>query len=371
MKTVLVTGANGFIGKNLIVALKRRKDIQIIHYDLDSPENLLEEALAKADFIYHLAGVNRPERVEEFTEGNVDLTNQICEILCRLGRNPMIILSSSTQALLDNPYGLSKRQAEEVLLNFSKQTGAAVFVFRLNGVFGKWCQPNYNSVVATFCNNIASNLPISISDPKKAIELVYIDDVVLTFINILDNILPVADGVFFNVKPTYQISLGELAETIQEFHDSRTTLEMKEMSGAFTRALYGTYISYLPRDSFSYDLTIKSDSRGDLAELLKSPSIGQIFVSRTRPGFTRGNHYHDTKVEKFVVLDGEAVIRFRHILEEDIIEYPISGHNFRVVDIPPGYTHSIENIGSDDLIVLFWADEIFNPDIPDTISMTV
>ena len=371
MKTILVTGSNGFIGKNLIVSLKRKEDIQIIEYDLESPENILEEGLAKADLIYHLAGVNRPKRVEEFTEGNVDLINQICETLKKLNRKPQIILSSSTQATLDNPYGLSKRQAEEVLLNFSKTTGTSAFIFRLNGVFGKWCKPNYNSVVATFCNNIARNLPISISEPKKEIELIYIDDVIRTFIDIIDNNFPVSDGAYVTVKPAYQIAIGELAEMIQGFHDSRETLELQEMGNSFTRALYGTYISYLPKDSFSYDLTKNSDSRGDLAELLKSISIGQIFVSRTRPGFTRGNHYHNTKVEKFVVLEGDAIIRFRHILEKDIIEYPVSGYEFRVVDIPPGYTHSIENIGSNDLIVLFWADEIFDPDIPDTIGMTV
>jgi UDP-2-acetamido-2,6-beta-L-arabino-hexul-4-ose reductase len=376
---ILVTGAKGFIGKNLVVALKRRAGLDVIEYDLDSPAELLEEGLAKADVIYHLAGVNRPERIEEFTEGNFDLTRQICDALRRLERTPLLVLSSSTQAALDNPYGLSKRQAEEAVFDFGRETGASVFVFRLHGVFGKWCRPNYNSVVATFCHNIACNLPIAISDPTREIELVYVDDVVRAFIGVMDNRLPVSDGKYCLAEPTYRISLGPLADTIQGFRDSRVSLALPDMSDSFHRALYSTYVSYLPTDSFAYTLTQRADPRGELAELLKSPHIGQIFVSRTRPGITRGHHYHDTKVEKFVVLEGDAMIRFRHIRPDvndqrtevgeqrsDVIEYPVSGREFRVVDIPPGYTHSIENVGENDLIVLFWADEILNPEKPDT-----
>ena len=371
MKSVLVTGSKGFIGKNLGVALKRRADVDVIEYDLDSPAGLLEEGLTKADVIYHLAGVNRPKKVEEFAEANFELTRQVCDALRRLGRTPKLVLSSSTQAVLDNPYGLSKRQAEETVFDFGMNTGASVFVFRLSGVFGKWCRPNYNSVVATFCHNIARNLPIAISDPAREIELVYIDDVVRAFISVMDGRLPVSDGKYYLAEPTYQITLGALAETIRDFRESRISLSVPDVSDPFVHALYATYISYLPTDSFTYTLTQRADPRGELAELLKSQHIGQIFVSRTRPGITRGNHYHDTKVEKFVVLEGDAVIRFRHILGGDIIEYPVSGSEFRVVDIPPGYTHSIENIGQNDLIVLFWADEIFNPDVPDTLGMRV
>jgi len=371
MKSVLVTGAKGFIGKNLVVALKRRTEVDVIEHDLDSPAGSLEKGLAKADAIYHLAGVNRPERVEEFTEGNFDLTRQVCDALRQLGRTPLLVLSSSTQAALDNHYGLSKCQAEESVFDFGKLAEAPVFVFRLPGVFGKWCRPNYNSVVATFCHNIACGLPITVSDPKKEIELAYIDDVVSAFIGVIDGRLPVSDGKYSLVEPTYRISLGALADTIQSFRDSRFSLELQDMSDPFSRSLYATYISYLPTESFAYALTKKSDPRGELAELLKSSHIGQIFVSRTRPGITRGHHYHDTKVEKFVVLEGNAVIRFRHILGGDVIECPVSGGEFRVVDIPPGYTHSIENIGQNDLIVLFWADEIFNSSIPDTFGMPV
>jgi UDP-2-acetamido-2,6-beta-L-arabino-hexul-4-ose reductase len=371
MKTVLVTGAKGFIGKTLTVVLKRRTDVVIIEHDLDSPTGLLEEGLAKADVIYHLAGVNRSTRVEEFNSANFDLTQQVCDALQRLDRTPLLVLSSSTQAVLDNPYGFSKRQAEEAVFDFSRETGASVFVFRLPGVFGKWCRPNYNSVVATFCHNIARDLPIAISDPAREIELVYIDDVVHSLIGVMDSRLPVSDGKYCLVEPTYRIFLGALAEIILGFRDSRVSLALPDISDPFVRVLYATYISYLPADSFAYTLFQRADPRGELAELIKSPRIGQIFVSRTRPGFTRGNHYHDTKVEKFVVMEGDALIRFRYILGMDVIEYPVSGNEFRVVDIPPGYTHSIKNIGQNDLIVLFWAAEIFDPNIPDAFGMMV
>lgn len=371
MKTVLVTGAKGFIGKNLVVALKRRADISVIEYDLDSHKSLMHESLAKADVIYHLAGVNRSKRVEDFTEGNLQLTAQVCDTLRGLGRTPQLVLSSSTQAELDNSYGLSKQQAEEVVFEFGRETGAAVFVFRLSGVFGKWCQPNYNSVVATFCHNIARDLPITISDPSSEIDLVYIDDVGHAFIDVLDDQSPVSTGRYCVVEPKCRIKLGELAAMLREFRDSRLNLVLPDMSDRFTRALYATYLSYLPPSSFAYATSQKSDNRGELAELLKSPHIGQLFVSRTRPGISRGHHYHDTKVEKFVVVEGDAVIRFRHILGGDIIEYPVSGREFRVIDIPPGYTHAIDNIGQRDLIVLFWANEIFDPDIPDTYGLTV
>lgn len=370
-KTVLVTGANGFIGSNLVIALKRKGNLEVIEHDIDSPPDLLEVNLGKVEVIYHLAGVNRPERVEAFTESNLNLTRKICDTLLRLKRLPRLVFTSSTQATQDNPYGLSKRQAEEAIFDFSQVTGTPVYVFRLPGVFGKWCRPNYNSVVATFCHNIARNHSIEITDPTKELKLVYIDDVVKALIDVLDGHSPIYNDRYCSVEPVYMITLGMLAETIRGFRESRISLAVPEVGNHFVHDLYATYLSYLPTNSFAYDLTLRRDPRGELAELLKSPNIGQIFVSRTRPGITRGHHYHDTKVEKFVVLEGEGVIRFRHILCGDVIEYPVSGREFRVVDIPPGYTHSIENIGQNDLIVLFWADEIFNPDIPDTFGMNV
>jgi UDP-2-acetamido-2,6-beta-L-arabino-hexul-4-ose reductase len=368
---ILVTGARGFIGKNLLVALKRRPDWQIVAVDLDSPPSALTEALAETDIIYHLAGVNRPQKIEEFKAGNFDLTRQICDELVRIGRAPSIVLCSSTQAILDNPYGCSKKLAEEAVLNYASKSGASVFIFRLPGVFGKWCRPNYNSVVATFCHNIARGLPITISDPEREVELVYIDDVVRAFSDCAEGRIPFSEGRFSEVKPNYKLSLGVLAETLQSFSESRSNLKIPDMSKRRNRALYATYLSYLPPDSFAYSLTQNVDPRGELAELMKSQHVGQIFVSRTRPGITRGNHYHDTKVEKFMVLEGEAVIRFRHILGGEVIEYSVSGHEFRVVDIPPGYTHSIKNVGSNDMIVLFWACEIFSPGTPDTFGFAV
>lgn len=371
IRKVLVTGAKGFIGKNLVVALKRRSDVEVIEYDIDSNPDVLNEGLNVADVVYHLAGVNRPERVEEFTEGNFDLTSRICDTLKHGGKKPIFVLSSSIQAALENPYGISKRQAEDAVFAFGRETGAPVFVFRLHGIFGKWCRPNYNSVVATFCSNIARDLPIEISDPAGEVALVHVDDVVRAFIGLMDGHTPDLNDKYCTAKPTYKVTLGALAETIRGFRESRANLILPDMGDPFIRALYSTYLSYLPTDTFAYGLTQRVDQRGELAELLKSPRIGQIFVSRTRPGFTRGNHYHDSKVEKFVVMEGDAVIRFRPILGGDVIEYPVSGREFRVVDIPPGYTHSIQNVGDNDLIVLFWAFEIFDPNVPDAFSMDV
>jgi len=368
---VLVTGANGFLGKNLVVLLKRKNGLDVFEYDVDSSASYLEECLAQVDIIYHLAGVNRPDRIEEFMTSNCSLTEHVCDILRRLGRTPMIVFSSSTHAAMDSPYGLSKRYAEEALFNFGRVTGASVYIFRLHGVFGKWCRPNYNSVVATFCHNISRDLPIAITDPARVIQLVYIDDVVRAFVGVLDGIGPDLDGKYCVVKPTYKISLGVLAQRISGFHESRTSLFFPDVSTSFSRALYATYVSYLPNNSLAYALPRRSDFRGELAELLKSSQVGQIFVSRTLPGMTRGQHYHDSKVEKFAVVEGNAVIRFRHILNGDVIEYPVSGREFLVVDIPPGYSHSIENTGETDLIVIFWSDEIFDSDAPDTVGLTV
>ena len=363
---ILVTGAKGFIGKNLIVNLKRRTDYNVSEYDIDSDYDDLKASLLEADVIVHLAGVNRPKNDDEFQKGNSLFSQDICNLLCEMKRQPLIIFSSSVQAELDNPYGISKRIAEQEFFRLKENYHVPVAVFRLPGVFGKWCRPNYNSVVATFCYNIARDLPITISDPNHKIDLVYIDDVIGSFIDVIDhrNIEPGND--FFLVEPVYYISLKDLAGTIQSFRDSRTSLKLADFNDGLQKCLYATYLSYLPEDDFTYLLEQRIDQRGELAELIKSDYAGQIFVSRTRPGITRGDHYHDTKVEKFAVLDGEAVIRFRHIYTNEIIEYPVSGKDFKVVDIPPGYTHSIENMGQTDLIVLFWADEIFNPTKPDT-----
>ena len=364
MKKVLVTGSKGFIGKNLCTVLRRREDVELYEYDIDKKQAELNAALQQVDCIIHLAGVNRPQKPDEFEIGNVGLVEEICNTLRNLGRAPKIVFSSSIQAELDNPYGISKRRAEEVLQRFAENTGAECVIYRFKNLFGKWCQPNYNSVTATFCHNIANDLPIQISDPAHEIELTYIDDVVGAFIAELESISP--GFSFARPLPSKRISLGELAEKIKSFREMRTRLNLPDFRDAFERALYGTYLSYLDTQDFEYGLEKRSDHRGSLAEFLKSSSMGQIFVSRTKPGITRGDHYHHTKIEKFLVLQGTAMIRFRHIEEEEVLEYRVRGEDYRVLDIPPGYTHSIENVGQDELVTLFWASEIFDPEKPDT-----
>jgi UDP-2-acetamido-2,6-beta-L-arabino-hexul-4-ose reductase len=508
--TILVTGSNGFIGKHLVEALRRRPDTEVIGYDLDAPAENLERGLREADVIYHLAGVNRPQKTEEFKTGNADFTESLCSSLSALGRRPLFVLSSSIQAALDNPYGVSKRYAEEALQRWAAATGGRAVIFRLKNVFGKWCRPNYNSVTATFCHNIAHDLPISISDPSRELDLVYIDDVIAAFLSVLDQApctspldvprsmldvqrspqfpsapsssLPalgsppldvgcsmlnigrspeVLSAPFFReVNTSYRVTLGDLADKIRSFRASRQSLVLPSFADEFTRRLYATYLSYLDGPNFAYALEQRTDNRGTLAEFMKSAQFGQLFVSRTKPGITRGNHYHHTKTEKFLVVEGEAVIRFRFILGAEqgagsgepggvktniehstsnaehprmsteqgagsgepggvktnfehstlntehpgmsaeqgagskepgttskeeragskepaasapptVIEHRVSGREFKVVDIPPGYAHSIENVGTGELVTLFWASEIFDPTKLDTYPMVV
>lgn len=370
----VVTGAQGFIGRNLVVAL-RRAGIDVVEIDVASrPEELLA-GVRGAAVIYHLAGINRPEHDEEFIAGNVGPLETVLSAIDRSlegepgAGGPVVVLSSSYQAGQDNPYGRSKAAAEGLLTDYSRRTGVPAVVYRLPGVFGKWCRPNYNSVVATFCHNIARDLPVTVSDPARVIELVYVDDVVAQFMTHLGRRPGMAERG--EVGVTFTTSLGELAGRIRAFRDARQTLEVPDASDPFTRRLLGTYTSYLPAADLAYPLQKRSDPRGTLAELLKSRHFGQMFVSRTYPGVTRGNHYHDLKVEKFCVLEGDALIRFRPILGEEVTEHRVAGTDFRVVDIPPGMTHSIENVGSAEMIVLFWASEILDRDHPDTYASDV
>jgi UDP-2-acetamido-2,6-beta-L-arabino-hexul-4-ose reductase len=365
MKQVLVTGAAGFIGRNLVTALRRREDVALTTITSSDGWPALSEALERADVIYHLAGVNRPKSEEEFAIGNSGLTRRITVHLEELGRKPAIIIPSSIQAALDNPYGRSKKAAEEALGDYGRRTGAAVVIYRLPNVFGKWSRPNYNTVVATFCYNIARGLDIVISDPERQLELVYIDDVVAAFLRHL-NAAPELERHWYRVEPVFRLSLGELAERIWGLHAIRDTLVVPDLADKLTRYLYATYLSFLPEGEFAAPIRLNTDNRGWLFELIKSEHFGQIFVSKTLPGVTRGDHYHDTKLEKFCVIQGEAVIRFRSIHSQEIIEYPVSGSDIRVVDIPPGYTHSIENTGTEEMICLFWANRIFSPQQPDT-----
>ncbi len=367
---VLVTGSRGFIGRNLLIHLGRQAGVHVIGFDVENTAQELLGALAKADFVFHLAGVNRPKTEEEFVRGNVDLTETVCDHLLSLGRSVPLVLASSIQAELDNPYGKSKRQAEDLVSRYAETAGARGVIYRFKNVFGKWCRPNYNSVVATFCHNIARDLPITISDPNHMLELIHIDDVVRHLWEETQKAEP--SGVYLrDVTPVHHITLGRLAERLRSFRQMREILILPDLGDALTRKLYGTYLSYLETGDFAYDLQQRCDPRGCLAEFLKSPAAGQIFVSSTKPGVTRGNHYHDTKTEKFLVIQGEAVIRFRHIESGEVLAYPVRGEDFRVIDIPPGYTHSIENTGTTDLITLFWASEVFDSDRPDTVYADV
>lgn len=368
---VLVTGARGFIGKNLVLALRRRPDLDILEFDVQDDNAALHAMTARADLVFHLAGVNRPRDADEFREGNTELTRLLCRMLHDAGRSATLVVSSTIQAALDNPYGVSKKHAEDAAFAYAAGAGAHVHVFRLHNVFGKWCRPNYNSVVATFCHNISRGLPVQVNDPARVLDLIYIDDLVRGFLAVLDGRRPQKDGAFNFITPVHRISLGALEKLLLDFAASRNTLVVPDMSDPLTRAMYATYCSYLPEDAFAFGLTKREDARGALAEVLKSPHAGQLFFSTTKPGVTRGNHFHDSKVEKFIVLSGEATIRFEHVLTGARIDVPVSGTDMKIVDIPPGYTHHIENTGSGELVVLFWANELFDKDAPDTFFQEV
>jgi UDP-2-acetamido-2,6-beta-L-arabino-hexul-4-ose reductase len=339
----------------------------------------LKKFVAEADVIFHLAGVNRPEKTEDFETGNAGFTQTLVHLLEQNGRKPHVIVSSSIQATLDNPYGQSKRHGEMILENWAKQNNAPLSIFRLTNLFGKWCRPNYNSVTATFCYNIANDLPIQISDPNYAVKLAYVDDVVAAFLaemeksdtQIQSNNRECSYIIESEAIPSTTITLGELASRIRFFRDMQSTLMIPDMSERFNQQLYAAYMSYVPQERWSYSPPINSDNRGNLAELVKSQMFGQMFVSRTKPGIMRGNHYHHTKIEKFIVISGEAVIRFRHIFSSEIIEISVKGEDYRIIEIPPGYTHNITNIGTTELITLFWSSEIFDKEKPDTYFLEV
>ena len=369
MKRILVTGSAGFIGRNLVTALRRMEGVEILTQDLTDSAGELKEKVLAADLIYHLAGVNRPDNDDEFAEVNLGLTETLTSILREAKHSAAIVITSSAQATRDNPYGRSKKAAEDHLKAFSESTGNRVAIYRLPGVFGKWSRPNYNTVVATFCHNIARDLPIQVSNPDHSLNLVYIDEVVRCFLRHVD-----PDFVWAieeSVQETHDITLGDLADRIRSFRNMRETLLVPDVANSMTRYLYTTYLSFLPEEDFAYPVKLRTDDRGWLFELAKSKTFGQIFVSTTKPGITRGNHFHDTKVEKFCLIQGQGMIRFRDIDSTEVIEYPVDDGQIKIVDIPPGYTHSIENTGDREMVVLFWANEIFDPESPDTHWMEV
>ena len=365
MRTILITGSDGFVGKNLRVEVQRRQDLRLLCFDLQDDPDVLEDLLDQADFIFHFAGTNRPQQVEEFDTGNKGLTERICGHLTRVVKKVPIVLTSSTQAAFDNPYGISKRAAEQAVLTYGKETGGAAYVFRLSNVFGKWCRPNYNSAVATFCHNIARDLPIQVNDQEVVLNLVYIDDVVKTFLLLLEGEQELEDG-FSVVKPVHSVKLGDMVNLIMSFRASREGRDVPDLSDAFTKKLYSTYLSYLPEDRFSYPLKMNIDERGSFTEFIRTPDRGQISVNTSKPGITKGNHWHHTKNEKFLVVSGEGIIRFRKIGTNEVIAYPVSGRMLEVVDIPPGYTHNITNTGSTDMVTVMWCNELFNPENSDT-----
>ncbi len=378
---ILVTGAAGFVGKNLCSALnniKEGKDAthsnlvinDIFEYDITSTIEELEKWCVNCDYVFHLAGVNRSQNQMEFMEGNFGFTSILLELLKKNYNSCPIMLSSSTQAELHNPYGESKKAGEELLFQYGKETGAKVLVYRFPNVFGKWCRPNYNSAIATFCYNITRGLPITVHDPDVTMNLVYIDDVVEELLRALHH-QETRYGDYCVVPMVHTRQLGEIVRLIQSFHDSRIQRTIPDMSDPFAKKLYSTYLSYLPSNGFSYELKMNEDQRGSFTEFIKTPDRGQVSVNISKPGIIKGNHWHHSKNEKFLVVSGQGVIRFRQIDSKEIIEYHVSGDKLQVVDIPPGYTHNIENLGESDMVTIMWANEPFDPNHPDTYFMEV
>lgn len=367
---ILVTGSKGFIGKNLIAKLKNRNDTDILEFNRDTNIALLDEYCKEAEFVFHLAGVNRPKNQSEFMDVNFGFTSVLLDTLKKYQNTCPVMIASSIQAKQNNPYGISKKAGEDLLFKYSKETGAKVLVYRLPNVFGKWSKPNYNSAVATFCYNIANDLPITVNDPSLEMKLVYIDDVVEELLQALNGNETVIQG-YCEVPIVHTITLAEIVELIFSFKKSREERSIPNMSHAFTKKLYSTFLSFLHENQFSYDLKMNVDQRGSFTEFIKTPDRGQVSVNISKPGVTKGNHWHHTKNEKFLVVSGQGVIRFRNIDSNEVIEYFVSGDKLRVVDIPVGYTHNIENLGDTEMVTIMWVNEIFDPEKPDTIFLEV
>ena len=373
---VLITGANGFVGKNLQLHLAERKDVQVVCFTRGDDVAQLPALLQGVDFVFHLAGVNRPQDPQKFVSGNVDLTQALCQAVGAVadatGKPVPIIYTSSAQAWCDNPYGQSKRGAEEALQTAARSHRVPVHIFRLPNVFGKWCKPNYNSAVATFCHNIARGLPIQVNDPAALVTLVYVDDVMKRFVQIMDGADAAvdADG-FATMAPQYTTTVGELACQFQAFKDSRVTLMTERVGTGLVRALYATYVSYLPVESFGYTVPQYGDTRGVFAEMLKTPDCGQFSYFTAHAGITRGGHYHHSKTEKFLVIKGQACFKFRHMQTGETHELLTCGDKAEVVETVPGWTHDITNIGTDEMVVMLWANEVFDREKPDTFACAV
>jgi UDP-2-acetamido-2,6-beta-L-arabino-hexul-4-ose reductase len=369
MTAIAITGASGFVAANLRVRLQElgHDDIRLISHTAD--EVALHDAVDGAGLIFHLAGVNRPKDPSEFETGNPGFTSHLCAAVASKAPNAAIVYTSSTQAALDNPYGRSKKAAEDVLLAHAKANGSDVSIFRLTNVFGKWSRPNYNSAVATFCHNVARDLPIAVNAPDAALHLVYIDDVVEAFVAQIDQVTRTRGMVA--AGPVYATTVGEVAELIQSFKESRTSLVIERVGTGLVRALYSTYVAALPPDRFSYTVPMHGDQRGTFVEMLKTPDCGQFSIFTAHPGVTRGEHYHHSKTEKFLVIAGVAEFGFRHIETGETHTIVTRGEKAEIVETVPGWTHNIKNIGEDLMVVMLWANEIFDRERPDTIAMKV
>lgn len=419
---ILITGAKGFIGKNLIAELENIKEkktnrypgidsgtLEILPFDVDTAPSLLETYTKDCDFVFHLAGVNRPKDPAEYEAGNFGFTNTLLDYLKKSGNKAPVMLASSIQAALDNPYGKSKKAGEDLLFDYGRENKVSVLIYRFPNVFGKWCQPNYNSAVATFCHNIANGLPIQVNDPEVMLNLVYIDDVVEELIKALsgqehreekEQVKAFKDDVinvvkinkervetgkqFCTVPVSYKVKLGYVAQLIKSFKEDREKLQVPDMSDPFTKKLYATYLSYLPEDQFSYPLKMNVDERGSFTEFIRTPDRGQVSINISKPGITKGQHWHHTKNEKFLVVKGKGQIQFRKVIGEQedrektekkekaaIISYHVTGDKLEVIDIPTGYTHNIINEGEEDMITVMWANEAFDPEKPDTYFLEV
>lgn len=373
---VLITGANGFIGKNFCQYLNEQKNIQVLCFNRENKIEELPELLKDVDFVFHLAGVNRPQDVSEFISGNIDFTRELCDAIAKeaqhSGQKIPVVFSSSSQATGSTPYSASKRGAEDYLIKLNKEHGLPVYIYRLPNVFGKWCRPYYNSVVATFCYSIARGLPIKINDADAKVTLVYIDDVVESFSQIFKRDKKVPDlEIFINIAPQYTYTVGGLARLIQAFKDSRINLKTEPVGSGFVRALYSTYMSYLPSDLFAYEVPRYEDSRGFFVEMIKTADSGQFSYFTSHPGVTRGGHYHHTKTEKFLVIKGAALFRFKNLETKETCEIISNGGDGVIVETVPGWTHDVTNIGDDELICAIWANEIFDRSKPDTFSCPI
>lgn len=372
---ILVTGAKGFIGKNLIAELKNSGYDQIFEFTKENNIEELEKYTKDCDFVFHLAGVNRAINEKDFQEGNINLTKKLIELLEKNKNNCPILFTSSIQSKLDNVYGKTKRQCEKIILQHASKTNTIVYIYRLTNIFGKWCKPNYNSVVANFCYNIANDLPIQIENKNKKLELIYIDDVIEDFIlrmeeNLLNRLkqkeIELKTEHFYKIEKSYFITVKKLAETINIFDEQRKNLIIPDLSDELIKKLYSTYLSYLPISNLKRKMKANTDERGIFSEILKSKEAGQISINVTKPGIVRGNHWHHTKIEKFLVVSGRGVIKLRNLNTNDMIEFFVNGDDLEIIDIPVGYVHNIENLGSNNMITLIWANEIFDPEKPDT-----